>query len=132
MIKIVCIGKLKEKFYRGAEEAYKRRIEKFIKIEIKEVKEIKEGCDFSIFLDEKGKEMDSESFAKFLGDAILKYKNVCFFIGSWKGFEEEAKEKADFLLSLSKMTFPYQLCRIILLEQIYRAFTIMKGISYHK
>ena len=55
-----------------------------------------------------------------------------FFIGGWEGIDEKEKEKADFILSLSKMTFPYQLCRIILLEQIYRAITLIKGIAYHK
>ena len=76
--------------------------------------------------------MDSMKFAKFMDDLLLQHKTICFFIGGWKGINEEEKEKADYILSLSKMTFPYQLCRIILLEQIYRAFTIIKGISYHK
>jgi len=133
MIKIVCIGKLKEKFYREAEKEYLKRIGKFIRIEVEE-KEFfgEEKCDCKIYLDEKGEEMDSMKFTKFMQDLLLQHKTICFFIGGWKGINEEEKEKADYILSLSKMTFPYQLCRIILLEQIYRAFTIIKGISYHK
>ncbi|MCD6236946.1 MAG: 23S rRNA (pseudouridine(1915)-N(3))-methyltransferase RlmH, partial [Thermoplasmata archaeon] len=59
-------------------------------------------------------------------------RNVCFIIGGWEGMDDVLKRKADYLLSLSKMTFPYQLVRIIFLEQLYRAFTIIKGINYHK
>ncbi len=132
MIEIICMGKLKEEFYKEAEREYKKRIDRFTKIEIKEVEKIKENCDFTVLLDEKGEEMNSENFARFLREIMLQHKKVCFLIGSWEGFEEGMKERADFLLSLSRMTFPYQLCRIILLEQIYRAFTIIKGMSYHK
>lgn len=133
MLKIVCIGKLKEKFYRETEEEYKKRINKFIRIEIQEVDKFDyNSCDYKIYLDEEGREMNSKEFSKFLNGLILKHKNVCFFIGGWEGIDEKEKEKADFILSLSKMTFPYQLCRIILLEQIYRAITLIKGIAYHK
>ncbi|MEM1513846.1 MAG: 23S rRNA (pseudouridine(1915)-N(3))-methyltransferase RlmH [Candidatus Thermoplasmatota archaeon] len=130
MIKIVCLGKIKERFYSEAIEEYKKRIEKFFRFEIIETDEIKDFGDFNIFLDENGKEMSSKEFADFLKEIILKNKKVYFFIGSYKGFEE--KENADFILSLSKMTFPYQLCRLILVEQIYRAITIIKGINYQK
>ncbi len=133
MIKIICIGKLKENFFREAEKEYIKRIGKFVKVEVEEKESFgDEKCDFRIYLDERGREMDSKRFAQFLKDLTLQYKTICFFIGGWEGIKEEEKEKADFVLSLSKMTFPYQLCRIILLEQIYRAFTIIKGISYHK
>lgn len=133
MLKIVCIGKLKERFYKKAEEEYKKRIEKFIRIDIEEVKKIVyEKCDYKILLDENGKEMNSKEFSNLLSKLIMQNKRICFIIGGWEGFDENEKRKADFILSLSKMTFPYQLCRIILLEQIYRAITLMKGISYHK
>lgn len=132
MIKIISIGKIKERFYREAMEEYKKRIEKFVKIEIKEVENIRiDENAFKIFLDEKGEEMNSISFAKFLKEAMLKHKNIHFYIGSYKGFGNE-KNRAEFILSLSKMTFPYQLCRIILLEQIYRAITIIRNMPYHK
>lgn len=128
MLKIVCSGKLKEKFYKDAVEEYKKRINTFVKIEIFEDKVV--DCDYKIYLDEKGKEMTSFEFARFLKNLLLNYKKIGFYIGGWEGFKE--MEDADFILSLSKMTFPYQLCRVILLEQIYRAITIIKGISYHK
>lgn len=133
MLKIICIGKLKEKFYKEAEEEYKKRIERFIRIEVEEVKKGDyEKCDYKILLDENGKEMKSEEFSHFMSKLIMQNKRICFMIGGWEGFDENDKRKADFILSLSKMTFPYQLCRIILLEQIYRAMTLIKGISYHK
>ncbi len=133
MLKIICIGKLKEKFYKEAEEEYKKRINKFVRIEIQETNKFDcNGCDYKVYLDENGIEMNSKEFSKFLNDLMLKHKNVCFFIGGWEGIDEKEKEKADFILSLSKMTFPYQLCRIILLEQIYRAISLIKGIAYHK
>lgn len=127
------MGKLKEEFYREAEKEYKKRIERFIKIDIEEVKKIVyKKCDYKILLDENGNEMKSREFSDFISNLIMKNKKICFIIGGWKGFDENEKEEADFILSLSKMTFPYQLCRIILLEQIYRAITLMKGMPYHK
>lgn len=130
MIKIFCAGKIREKYFKEAVEEYIKRIEKFVKIEIDYTINFKE-CDYKIFLDENGEEMNSKEFAEFLKNLILSYKRICFFVGDWKGIKEELN-KADFVLSLSKMTFPYQLCPLILIEQIYRAITIIKGISYHK
>ena len=133
MLKIVCIGKLKEKFYKEAEKEYMKRINKFIRVEVKEADKFDyNDCDYKIYLDENGKEMNSKEFSKFLNDLMMDYKKICFFVGGWEGINDKEKRKADFILSLSKMTFPYQLCRIILLEQIYRAITLIKGIAYHK
>jgi len=133
MIRLVCVGKLKEKFYKEAEREYIKRISSLVKFEVREVDFLKdEKCDYSIYLDENGTEMDSISFSNFLKKIMMDKKNICFFIGGWEGLEEEQIKKADFVLSLSKMTFPYQLCRIILLEQIYRGLALMKGIDYHK
>ena len=133
MIRLVCVGKLKEKFYKEAEREYIKRISSLVKFEVKEVDFLKdEKCDYSIYLDENGTEMDSISFSNFLKKIMMDKKNICFFIGGWKGIDEKQIKKADFVLSLSKMTFPYQLCRIILLEQIYRGLALMKGIDYHK
>lgn len=133
MLRIVCRGKMKEHFYRNAEAEYTKRIEKFIPMEIVESDASPHHrCDYHIYLDEKGDEMDSISFSSLLKELLLHHKTICFFIGGWQGFTEEEKEKADMILSLSKMTLPYQLCRVVLLEQIYRALTLMKGISYQK
>lgn len=131
MIKIICEGKIREDFIKRGIEEYIKRIRKFVKIEILQ-ENIMEDCDYKIFLDEKGKEMDSIEFANFLKNLLMEYKKICFFIGDWKGIEKEKFLQADFILSLSKFTFPYQFCPLILLEQIYRAITIIKGISYHK
>jgi len=133
MIRIVCAGRLKERFYMEAEKEYVKRISSFIRMEIKETNILKDDkCDYSIYLDEHGVEMDSISFSKFLQKLLMERKNICFFIGGWEGISKEEMKKADFILSLSKMTFPYQLCRVILLEQIYRALSLIKGINYHK
>ena len=133
MIKLICIGKLKEKYFKEAEEEYTKRIKKFIPFSIEEIEEnaIKkylEKCNYAILLNEKGNEMDSIKFSSFLNKLLIEKKNICFFIGGWRGLDMPA----DFVLSISKMTFPYQLCRIIFIEQIYRAVTMAKGINYHK
>jgi len=79
MIKIICVGKLKEKFYKEAEEEYKKRISSFAKIEIKEVDELRgEKCDYCIYLDENGEEMNSISFSKFLKDVMMDKKIYVF------------------------------------------------------
>lgn len=133
MIRLICIGKMKEKYFKEAEEEYARRIKKFISFSIEEIEEnaiIKylEKCNYKILLNEKGNEMSSIKFSSFLNKLLIERKSICFFIGDWRGLDIPA----DFILSISKMTFPYQLCRIIFLEQIYRAITIAKGINYHK
>lgn len=137
-IDIVCIGKVREKFFRDAVEEYLTRLRRFVQIDVSEtddaskIEGLLEGKDFVIILDEKGKEMDSFQFAELMRDLSLSKKNVCFVLGGWKGLDDEIKKKANLVWSLSKLTFPYQLARLLLLEQIYRAFTIIKGIDYHK
>ena len=137
-ITLLCIGKLREKFLKDAENYYLKRLQRFTTIKVKEIEDDKKvnetlkKCGYLILLDEKGKQLSSKDFASFLQKQILSQKNLCFLIGGWEGIEEELKKKADFVFSLSTMTFPYQLIRIIFLEQLYRAFTIIKGIEYHK
>jgi len=137
-IDIVCIGKVREKFFRDAVEKYLTRLRRFVQIDVSEtddaskIEGLLEGKDFVIILDEKGKEMDSFQFAELMRNLSLSKKNVCFVLGGWKGLDDEIKKKANLVWSLSKLTFPYQLARLLLLEQIYRAFTIIKGIDYHK
>ncbi len=137
-IDIVCVGKVREKFFRDAVEEYLTRLRRFVQIDVSEtddaskIEGLLEGKDFVIILDEKGKEMDSFQFAELMRNLSLSKKNVCFVLGGWKGLDDEIKKKANLVWSLSKLTFPYQLARLLLLEQIYRAFTIIKGIDYHK
>jgi 23S rRNA (pseudouridine1915-N3)-methyltransferase len=133
MLRIFSKGKLKEAFYKSAENEYTKRINKFSKIRIEEIKNFDNiKCEFRILLDEKGKKFDSLSFSDILKDILLRYKEIGFIIGDWNGIDKKIADECDMILSLSPMTFPYQLSRIILLEQLYRAFTIIKGIDYHK
>lgn len=145
MIKILCIGKIKEKFFRDAIDEYKKRLSKFTKLEIIEVsdnesidkekelllKHINEK-DFIITLEIEGKELTSLELSKKLEDILMINSNITFIIGSSNGLHRDIKKLSNFKLSFSKMTFPHQLFRIILLEQIYRAFKISNNESYHK
>jgi 23S rRNA (pseudouridine1915-N3)-methyltransferase len=88
--------------------------------------------DFIVLLDEKGNLIDSVEFSKFLNQkAIQNIKNLVFVIGGPYGFDEWLYNRADFKLSLSKMTFSHQMIRLLFVEQLYRAFTILKGEKYH-
>ncbi len=133
-ITIISLGKLKENYFKAAQEDYLRRIEKFVNIEIVECERIPnlDRFDFVAVLDERGKQMSSLEFAEFIRKLEIEGKKVCFVIGGWSGLEKNIMKRADKIISLSKFTFPYQLARMILLEQIYRAFTIIRGIDYHK
>ena len=88
--------------------------------------------DYVVLLDEHGKEMRTMEFAAWLGRTfMLQKKRVCFVTGGAWGFSDDVYSRADYKLSLSKMTFPHQLVRLLFLEQLYRAFTIIKGDPYH-
>ncbi|MFW5644858.1 MAG: 23S rRNA (pseudouridine(1915)-N(3))-methyltransferase RlmH [Bacteroidota bacterium] len=84
-----------------------------------------------ILLDEKGKKFDSLSFAGYLQQKMMEGRDICMAIGGPYGFSPEVRKKSDTLISLSSMTFSHQMVRLILLEQVYRAFTIMKNEPYH-
>lgn len=157
-IKIITVGKLKEKYLKEAVIEYMKRLTAYAKVEIIELVDeketensslkdielikIKEGKrildkikerDYLILLDVEGKQISSEDLANKLEDLSLQGKsNLTFIIGGSNGVSEEIKNKSDFKLSFSKMTFPHQLMRVILLEQIYRGFKINKGEPYHK
>ena len=143
MIKIICIGKIKEKFYQEAINEYKKRISKYTNIEIIElpdynydvkktmiseyqgIMKVLNKSDYNILLDISGNQIDSISFAKKINDTLIVNSNITFIIGGSLGV-------VDYRLSFSVMTFPHQLFRIILLEQIYRAFKINNNEEYHK
>ena len=151
MIKIICVGKIKENFYKEAEKEYLKRLSKYTKIDIVEIpdqndqdinyaltkekdlilKNIKDK-DNIIILDIKGKDYTSEGFSNFINDELTYNSNITFIIGSSNGLSDEIKKLASKSISFSKMTFPHQLFRIILLEQIYRGFKIINNESYHK
>ena len=151
MIKIICVGNIKEEFFRDAIEEYKKRLTRYTKIEIIEVKDISyddidksinlEGIeilkhidskDYVITLEIEGKELSSEEFAEKIESIQSINPNITFVIGGSYGLSENVKERSNYKLSFSKMTFPHQLFRVVLLEQIFRAYKINNNESYHK
>ena len=151
MIKIITVGSIKEKYLKDAIDEYKKRLSKYTNIEIIEVKD--EGLvevnkaieleaqkiekhigdrDYLITLEIDGKEYSSEEFAEKLRKIQIETSNIVFIIGGSYGLSNSIKERSNMSLSFSKMTFPHQLFRVILLEQIYRAYKINNNESYHK
>ncbi len=136
-IKLIAVGKLKKKYIREGASDYISRIKHYVPFEVVEVKEEKIGQylskdSFNAVLDMRGKMFSSEEFAEFIRDKMIKGKDLAFFIGGAEGFDDSVRRKADILVSFSKMTFPHELARLMLTEQIYRALTIIKGEKYHK
>ena len=145
MIKILCIGKIKENYLNLLIDDYKKRINKYHKLEIVEVKddvvyekEINNllskinSKDFNVALDLKGRKVSSEEFAKQLEKAFIINSNITFIIGGSNGLNEEVRKKCNDVISFSNLTFPHSLFRGILLEQIYRSFKIINNEKYHK
>ena len=145
MIKIICVGKIKEKYLTDLINDYKTRISKYHKIEIIELKDndinseseeilkIINPKDYNICLDIKGENYDSISLSNMINDIFSSGKGtITFIIGGSNGVNENVKNKCDKLISFSNLTFPHGLFRGILLEQIYRSFKIINNESYHK
>ena len=157
-IKIICVGKLKEKFYTAAAAEYMKRLSTLCRLEVEELPESrlsaqpsqaeveaalkKEGESIAlripagaltVALCVERKQLSSVRFSQFLEACALKGRSkLCFLIGGSEGLSEEVKEKAEVRMSMSEMTFPHHLARIMLLEQLYRAFQIREGSRYHK
>lgn len=149
MIKIVCVGKIKEKFLSLAISEYLKRLSKYTKVDIVQVadeanaeKALKvEGekilskikpDEYVIALDISGERISSIEFAKKIDSVFNNYSKLTFVIGGSYGLSSLVKKRSNYLLSFSKMTFPHQMFRVILLEQIYRAYKINNNESYHK
>lgn len=145
MIKILCVGKIKENYLKEMIMDYEKRISKYHKIEIIEVKDEdnlekeKEHLlpfisprDYVITLEILGSVMSSEDLAKKIDELFLNYSTITFVIGSSLGLHADVKKRANLALSFSKFTFPHGLFRGILLEQIYRSFKILNNERYHK
>ncbi len=157
-ITVISVGKLKETYLKDAIAEYSKRLTSYCKLEIVEVadektpdqasqaaeevvrdkegqrilKHIKDDA-FVITLEIDGFMLSSEALAKKMGNLGLQGKaNIVFVIGGSIGLGKAVRQRSDYALSFSKMTFPHQLMRVILLEQIYRAFKILKGEPYHK
>ena len=151
MIKILCVGKLKEKYFVEATLEYIKRIKKFTNIEIievpdsniddmnialeKEKKHIEKYIserDYIITLEIEGTQLSSTELAKKIDNTFIENSNIVFIIGGSYGIHNDIKKQSKFKLSFSKMTFPHQLFRVLLLEQIYRAYKINNNERYHK
>ena len=157
-ITLITIGRLKDKFFIDASAEYEKRLSKYCKLEIKTIdaarlpsapteseiqealkeeatkiiKAIPSGCDI-IPLCIEGKQLSSEELSGQLENMKLYgTSHLCFIIGGSYGIDDEIKSLSRLRLSMSKMTFPHRLARIMLLEQLYRAFKISEGGSYHK
>ncbi len=151
MIKIICVGKLKEKFWVDAVKEYSKRLSKYTKLEIIEIPDFKSDIasieldkekdnilskitdkDYVITLEIEGEELSSIKLSETLEKKLIQHPNITFIIGGSSGLHEKIKTRSDFALSFSKLTFPHQLFRVILLEQIYRSFKIIHKETYHK
>lgn len=144
MIKIICIGKLKERYLSEGVNDYLKRISKYHKIDLIELPDsnIKdEGSeilkhlsnkDFIISLAIQGIELSSTEFAQKIDKIFISNPNITFIIGGSNGIRQDILDKSNLLLSFSKLTYPHGLFRLILLEQIYRSFKIINNESYHK
>ena len=142
-IYIIAVGKIKESFYREAVAEYVKRMSRFAKVEIKEIAEgeslqaeaeeiLRAVKGYTIALAIEGEKTSSEGLAKTLKKLTDSGKEISFVIGSSCGLDASVKKAADKLLSFSDMTFPHQLMRVVLAEQVYRAFMINHGSTYHK
>ena len=157
-IKIVTVGKLKEKYLKDGIAEYSKRISRFAKLEMIELADEKtpdkaseienqkiletEGArilskigerDFVLVLAIEGKTFSSEEFSKQLEEASIKgYSTLTFIIGGSLGLAPVVKNRANLSVSFGRLTLPHQLMRLVLVEQIYRAFTIQQGSPYHK
>lgn len=151
MIKIICVGKIKEKYLKDAISEYEKRLTKYEKVKIIEVNDINsydkdiilskekdeilryvDERDFVITLEINGNMLNSEELALKINNIYNTNSTITFIIGGSYGIDEKVSERSNYKLSFSKLTFPHQLFRVILLEQIYRAFKINNNEAYHK
>ena len=148
MIKIICVGKLKEKYFLDAEKEYLKRLGKYTKLEIIELPDYnydkektiyEEGKnilskindkDYVVTMEINGKQFNSIELSKFIDKNVS--SNIVFVIGGSYGLSYDVLIRSNYSLSFSNLTFPHQLFRILLLEQIYRSFKIINNESYHK
>ena len=156
-IRIACVGRIREDYLLAAQAEYLKRLSRYARVEVVElpdeaapgsptpaqrdavlkkesVRALKamEGFDQTVALCVEGKELDSPAFSGLLADCDRSGRSVCFIIGGSLGLAEAIKARATARISLSRLTFPHRLARIVLLEQVYRGFKILKGEQYHK
>ena len=156
-VKLITVGTLKEEYLRAAAAEYEKRLGAFCRFELVQLKEERlseapsqneiraaleresvkiieqiSSSAFCIALCVEGKQLSSEELAERLEAISMEKSEICLVIGSSYGLSDSVKQRADMRLSVSKLTFPHQLMRVILLEAIYRAFNIQRGTKYHK
>lgn len=156
-INIICVGKLKEQFFKSAIDEYSKRLSKYCKLNITELPDEKipdkinstleyeikrKECEnilkhikkdsYIIALDLTGKSFSSEEFSKKIEDISMENSNITFIIGGSLGLTNELLNNCNLKICFSKMTFPHQLIRVFLLEQLFRAFKISSGETYHR
>ena len=156
-VRVICVGKLKEKYWEAACAEYMKRLGRFCDVAVVEVKEAKlpanasaadesnvmlregrdllakvDAGDYVIALDVGGKELSSEEIAAKISGVSFSSSKIDFIIGGSLGLSDEVRRRADMRLSLGRITLPHQLARVVVLEQIYRAFKINAGETYHK
>lgn len=144
MIKLICVGKIKERYLTEGIEDYFRRINKYHKLEIIEVDDsvpdIEEGKiikyidnrDYVITLEIDGNNLSSIELAEKIDKTFISNSNITFIIGGSYGLSDNVKKRSNYKLSFSRMTFPHGLFRMIFLEQLYRSFKILNNETYHK
>lgn len=144
MIRIICIGKLKEKYWCDAVLEYQKRLTKYTKLEIIELDDsntVKEKNlilrylnerDYIVTLEIEGEVLNSVEFSNKIKKWEMINSNIIFIIGGSDGLHDEIKDRSNYHLSFSKLTFPHQMFRVILLEQIYRSYRIINNENYHK
>ena len=156
-VTLICVGKVKEKFYRDAIKEYEKRLGAYIKLNTIEINDekvkVENPSEITIAMDKEGKNilskikdnqyvitleilgknLSSEDFAEKINNLMLTgNSDVILVISGSYGLSDEVKKRSNYSLSFSKMTFPHQMMRVILLEQVYRAYRIITGASYHK
>ncbi|GAB6639778.1 23S rRNA (pseudouridine(1915)-N(3))-methyltransferase RlmH [Streptococcus uberis] len=157
-IKIICVGKIKEKYLKDGIAEYQKRLSRFTQFEIIELADEKTpekasqaenekimekeanrilskigNRDYVIALAIEGKQYASEEFSQFVTDITIQgFSDITFIIGGSLGLHSKIKQKAHALISFGRLTLPHQLMRLVLTEQIYRAFMIQEGSPYHK
>jgi len=150
-LKLIVVGKTKTLFFEQSEKEYLKRLNKYcrlnyiavssskksgvrdvcLKMEEEQILKNINSQDFVILLDEKGKKYSSRDFAHQINERLIRDSNITFIIGGAFGFSEKIYQRSNLMWSLSSLTFPHHMVRTIFLEQLYRAFTILRGEKYH-
>ena len=143
-MKIICVGNLKENYLKDATNEYLKRLSKYTKIELIELKDSNiydeadlilkniNDKDFVITLEIEGNKLTSKELSQKIESWLINNSNITFVIGGSDGLDEKVKKRSNYKLSFSNLTFPHQLFRVMLLEQIYRSYKIINNETYHK